>query len=198
MIIDEVFQRLIDALVALPGIGKKSAYRIAFHLLRLDEVEFDKILEDIASAKKKLKFCKSCGAISQFQICALCESPERKNGAVCVVERPEDIFFIENTGEFRGKYHVLNGAISPLDGIGPDEIRLRELFSRVEEEGFTEVLIATNPTLEGDATASYIANLLKNNSVKITRIAHGVTVGSNIEYADQYTLGKAIRSRLTL
>ncbi len=196
--VDEVFQNLIDALVSLPGIGKKSAYRIAFHLLRQDSSEFNRFIDNIAEAKRDLRFCASCGAISQNEICSICDSTDRNTGTICVVEQPEDIFFIENTGEFRGRYHVLNGAISPLDGIGPDEIKIKELCLRVQNENVNEVLVATNPTLEGDATATYIASLLKNFPVKITRIAHGVTVGSNIEYADQYTLGKAIRSRLTI
>ncbi|MBE7413085.1 MAG: recombination mediator RecR [Leptospiraceae bacterium] len=196
--VDEAFQNLIEAFVSLPGIGKKSAYRIAFHILRQDANEFDSFIKNIQEAKKNLKFCTVCGAISQNEICSICTSSNRNIGIVCVVEEPEDIFFIENTGEFRGKYHVLNGAISPLDGIGPDEIRIKELLNRVQNENLNEILMATNPTLEGDATATYIASLLKNSSIKITRIAHGVAVGSNIEYADQYTLGKAIRSRLTL
>ncbi|HNF25802.1 MAG TPA: recombination mediator RecR, partial [Leptospiraceae bacterium] len=132
------------------------------------------------------------------EICSICSNDHRSKNILCIVEQPEDVFFVENTGEFPGKYHVLGGAISPIDGIGPDKLRIRELLNRLKDSLLEEILIATNPTLEGDATASYISSLLKDSGIKVTRIAHGVTVGSTIEYADQYTLGKAIRSRLAI
>lgn len=185
-------------MTSLPGIGKKSAYRIGFHVLRMDESQFKIFLDNLTEFKEGLGFCKICGSITQEVICDVCTSEKRNAKLICVVEQPEDVFFIENTGEFQGKYHVLNGVISPIDGIGPENLRIQELVQRIAKEGVEELLLATNPTLEGDATASYINQLVGQENVKITRIAHGVTVGSTIEYADQYTLGKAIKSRVSL
>lgn len=164
----------------------------------MDASAFQNFIDTIESVKASLKFCKKCGGITEFEICEICSSDKRLTSIICIIENPEDIFFIENTGEYKGKYHVLNGVISPLDGVGPENLRIKELLERLKEEPFEEVLIATNPTLEGDATASYLFNLIKPIGLKITRIAHGVTVGSTLEYADQYTLGKAIRARLTI
>ena len=192
---DLLFKKLVSTLSSLPGIGKKSAYRLGFHILRMDATAFSNFIESIESVKSNLKFCKKCAGITEFEICT---GESRLKNILCVVELPEDIFFIENTGEYKGKYHVLNGVISPLDGIGPENLRIKELLERLKEEPVEEVLLATNPTLEGDATASYLFNLLRATGIKLSRIAHGVTVGSTLEYADQYTLGKAIKSRLTI
>ncbi len=164
----------------------------------MDESSFQTWLNGIKEARERLHFCEICGGLTEETICNICESPKRDESIVCVVEQPEDIFFIENTKEYFGKYHVLNGAISPLDGIGPDQLRIKSLMHRIEEGSIGEVLVATNPTLEGDATASYLSHLIKEKGIRVTRIAHGITIGGTIEYSDQYTLGKAIKSRLTL
>lgn len=195
---DPLLKKLVASFSSLPGIGRKSAYRIAFFLLRMEETNFQNFLHTLEEFKTNLRFCKKCGAITELEVCDICTSDSRLSTILCVVEQPEDIFFIENTNEFKGKYHVLNGVISPLDGIGPDNLRIKELLERLKDSEVEEVLLATNPTLEGDATASYLFNLLKPIGLKITRIAHGVTVGSTLEYADQYTLAKAIKSRLVI
>lgn len=195
---DLLFKKLVSTLSSLPGIGKKSAYRLGFHILRMDSSAFANFIDSIESVKSNLKFCKKCAGITEFEVCEICTGETRLKNILCVVELPEDIFFIENTGEYKGKYHVLNGVISPLDGIGPENLRIKELLERLKDEPVEEVLLATNPTLEGDATASYLFNLLRATGIKLSRIAHGVTVGSTLEYADQYTLGKAIKSRLTI
>ncbi|MCC5813517.1 MAG: recombination protein RecR [Leptospira sp.] len=187
---------MVTSLSGLPGIGRKSATRIAFHLLRMDPNAFQLFIGNIKDTKENLKFCKLCAGITEHDICDICSSPKRDSNILCVVEQPEDIFFIEKTNVFSGKYHVLNGAISPLDGIGPEELRIAELEARIENQRVEEILLATNPTLEGDATASYISSVLQKFNVRITRIAHGLTVGGTIEYSDQYTLSKAIQSRL--
>lgn len=195
---DDLFIKMVSTLTSLPGIGKKSAYRIGFFLLRADDATFKQFISNLTTVKERLKFCSVCGGLTEWEICDICSSSNRDSSIICVVEQPEDIFFIESTGEYKGKYHVLNGSISPLDGIGPDQLRIKSLIVRAEQDAVHEVLIATNPTIEGDVTAAYIHNILKEKKIRATRIAHGVTVGSTIEFADQYTLGKAIRSRLVL
>ncbi|EMF83128.1 recombination protein RecR [Leptospira weilii serovar Topaz str. LT2116] len=195
---NHLLEEMVDALSSLPGIGRKSAFRISFHLLRLEQGLFNHFIHQLTDTKNKIKFCKQCGSYAETEICDICTSEKRDTHTFCVVEQPEDIFFIENTREFHGKYHVLNGVISPLEGIGPRDLRIKELLERIEPEQVKEVLVATNPTLEGDATADYLANQLKPLSVNVTRIAYGITVGGSIELADQYTLGRAIRSRLQL
>lgn len=195
---DPILTELVSVLSSLPGVGKKSAMRIGFHFLRMEKTEFDSWVKSLVQIKTAAKFCSECGGISDAEICSICSNDHRSKNILCIVEQPEDVFFVENTGEFPGKYHVLGGAISPIDGIGPEKLRIRELLNRLKDSVLEEILIATNPTLEGDATASYISSLLKDSGIKVTRIAHGVTVGSTIEYADQYTLGKAIRSRLAI
>ncbi|EMO87951.1 recombination mediator RecR [Leptospira noguchii] len=195
---NHLLDEMVEALSSLPGIGRKSAFRISFHLLRLEQGLFSQFIHQLTDTKSRIKFCKRCGSYAETQICEICVSEKRDSHTFCVVEQPEDIFFIENTREFHGKYHVLNGVISPLEGIGPRDLRIKELLERIEPEQVKEVLIATNPTLEGDATADYLANQLKPISVNVTRIAYGITVGGSIELADQYTLGRAIRSRLQL
>ncbi|MDX1957206.1 MAG: recombination mediator RecR [Leptospiraceae bacterium] len=195
---EDLLKKLVNTLSSLPGIGKKSAYRIGFHLIRMEETRFQQLIENLKEIKENIKFCKTCGSITDREVCDICLSETRSNEFLCVVEMPEDIFFIENTGEFKGKYHVLGGVISPIDGIGPDKLKISELLERLKSSSIKELLIATNPTLEGDATASYIANLLKDTDIRFTRIAHGVTIGSTLEFADQYTLGRAIRGRQKL
>ncbi|TGK27988.1 recombination protein RecR [Leptospira gomenensis] len=195
---NHLLEEMVDALSSLPGIGRKSAFRISFHLLRLEQGLFHQFIRQLTETKSRIQFCKRCGSYSETEICDICTSEKRDSHTFCVVEQPEDIFFIENTKEFQGKYHVLNGVISPLEGIGPRDLRIKELLERIEPEQVQEVLIATNPTLEGDATADYLANQLKPLSVNVTRIAYGITVGGSIELSDQYTLGRAIRSRLRL
>lgn len=195
---DVQFQKLVQAFSSLPGIGKKSATRIGFHILRMNRGNFDLWLQSIEEAKDELKFCQICGGLTESPVCGICLSEKRDSKILCVVEQPEDIFFIENTKEYFGKYHVLNGAISPLDGIGPNELRIKELLTRLSEGEVSEVLIATNPTLEGDATASYLSQEIRPLNIKVTRIAHGITIGGTLEYSDQYTLGKAIKSRLVI
>ncbi len=196
LLAEPFFEQIVSSLSGLPGIGRKSATRIAFHLLRMDPDSFTNFLESIKHGKENLRFCKVCAGITEHEICDICTNPNRDSRVLCVVEQPEDIFFIEKTKVFNGKYHVLNGAISPLDGIGPDQLRIAELETRCRQEEIQEILIATNPTLEGDATASYIYGILKDTGIAITRIAHGLTVGGTIEYSDQYTLSKAIQARL--
>ncbi|MCZ8341606.1 MAG: recombination mediator RecR [Leptospira sp.] len=195
---DVQFQKLVQAFSSLPGIGKKSATRIGFHILRMNRGNFDLWIQSIEEAKEELKFCQVCGGLTEKPVCGICLSEKRDSKILCVVEQPEDIFFIENTKEYFGKYHVLNGAISPLDGIGPNELRIKELLARLSEGIISEVLIATNPTLEGDATASYLSQEIRPLNIKVTRIAHGITIGGTLEYSDQYTLGKAIKSRLVI
>jgi len=192
------FQKLISSFSLLPGIGKKSATRIGFHVLRMDTSSFQAWINGIREARENLHFCEVCGGLTEDSICEICNSHKRDQSIVCVVEQPEDIFFIENTKEYFGKYHVLNGSISPLDGIGPDQLRIPQLLERLKNSNITEVLVATNPTLEGDATASYISTIIKSFGIRVSRIAHGITIGGTIEYSDQYTLGKAIKSRLTI
>ena len=195
---EDILQKLVSSLSILPGVGRKSAMRIAFFLIRMDPRNFDDFLSTLKQIKETIVFCNTCGGITDKNTCDICSSDSRSSRLICVVEEPEDILFIEKTGEIRGKYHVLNGVISPLDGIGPEKLRIRELLQRLRDTEVEELLIATNPTLEGDATASYITSILKDSHIKITRIAHGMTVGSTLEFADQYTLGRAIKSRTLL
>ncbi|TGK11761.1 recombination protein RecR [Leptospira fletcheri] len=195
---EHLIEGMVSALSSLPGIGKKSAYRISFHLLRQDSRIFHEFIRSLSDTKDRIRFCSRCGAYSEEEVCDLCLSSKRDGHTICVVEQPEDVFFIENTGEFKGRYHVLNGVISPLEGIGPQDLRIKELIARIQPEEVQEVLVATNPTLEGDATADYLNQQLHSLNITVTRIAYGITVGGSIELADQYTLGRAIRSRLKL
>lgn len=195
---EQILNRLLTSLTTLPGIGRKSALRIGFHLLRMEPKSFEDFLSNLRLVRESITFCEICGGMTDKAVCDICDSPNRTPSTICVVEKAEDIFFLEKTGEIKGKYHVLNGVISPLDGIGPDKLRVMELLQRIKDFPVEELLIATNPTLEGNATASYLSSLLKDTPIKITRIAHGVTVGSTLEYADQYTLGIAIKFRTTI
>lgn len=186
--------RLIEEFSKLPGIGAKSAQRLAFHVLNMDENQTEKLAEAIVEAKRNIKYCSSCGNLTDIDPCALCRNTARDKDLICVVQEPKDVLAMERTREFKGLYHVLHGAISPLGGIGPDDIKIKELLGRMTTD-VREVIIATNPNVEGEATAMYIARLLKPLGVKVTRIAHGIPVGGDLEYADEVTLSKALEGR---
>lgn len=188
-------QDLIDELGKLPGIGPKSAQRVAFHLLKLPREDALRLSRAIAEAKDKVVFCRRCFNVGEGEECGICLDARRDPAIVCVVEEPRDIVAVERTAEFRGRYHVLQGAISPIEGIGPDQLRVRELLARIEPEGITEVILCTNPNLEGEATSMYLSRLLKPLGLKVTRIASGLPVGGDLEYADELTLGRAIEYR---
>jgi len=188
-------QTLIDELGRLPGIGPKSAQRIAFHLLKLPAEDAARLAHAIEEAKAKVTFCTRCFNVSEGSECAICGDSRRDTTIICVVEEPRDIVAVEKTGEFKGRYHVLQGAISPIEGIGPEQLRVRELLTRLEPEGVTEVILATNPNIEGEATAMYLARLLKPLGLRVTRIASGLPVGGDLEYADEVTLGRALEGR---
>ena len=188
-------QTLIDELGRLPGIGPKSAQRIAFHLLKLPAEDAARLARAIEEAKAKVTFCTRCFNVSEGSECGICSDPRRDATVVCVVEEPRDIVAVEKTGEFKGRYHVLQGAISPIEGIGPEQLRVKELLIRLEPEGVTEVILATNPNIEGEATAMYLARLLKPLGFRVTRIASGLPVGGDLEYADEVTLGRALEGR---
>ncbi len=188
-------QALIDELGRLPGIGPKSAQRIAFHLLKLADEDVARLAHAITEAKAKVVFCQRCGNVSDAAECAICTDDRRDATVVCVVEEARDLVAVEKTGEYRGRYHVLQGAISPIDGIGPDQLKVRELLARLEPEGVREVILSTNPNIEGEATALYLARLLKPLGVRVTRIASGLPVGGDLEYADELTLGRALEGR---
>ena len=188
-------QDLIDELGRLPGIGPKSAQRIAFHLLKLPKQDAVRLARSITDAKDKVSFCELCFNIAEGVECGICTDPRRATGVVCVVEDPRDIVSVERTGEFRGRYHVLQGAISPIEGIGPDQLRVKELLARLDSESIDELILCTNPNLEGEATAMYLARLIKPLGVKVTRIASGMPVGGDLEYADELTLGRALEGR---
>ncbi|CAB4324268.1 MAG: recombination protein RecR [Actinobacteria bacterium] len=188
-------QELIDELGRLPGVGPKSAQRIAFHLLKLPSVDALRLANAIAIVKERVSFCLTCFNISEGEACGICTDTRRETSIVCVVEEPRDIVAVEKTGEFRGRYHVLQGAISPIEGIGPDQLKVKELLARLEPEGITEVILCTNPNIEGEATAMYISRLLKPLGLTVTRIASGLPVGGDLEYADELTLGRALEGR---
>ncbi|HEY3831217.1 MAG TPA: recombination mediator RecR [Acidimicrobiia bacterium] len=188
-------QNLIDELGRLPGIGPKSAQRIAFYVLKMPKPDADRLAQAIHEMKERISFCRRCFNISEGELCAICKDERRDAAVVCVVEEPRDIIAIERTAEFRGRYHVLQGAISPIEGIGPEQLRVRELVQRIGDEGINEVILATNPNIEGEATALYLANLLKPVGLTITRIASGLPVGGDLEYADEVTLGRALAGR---
>jgi recombination protein RecR len=188
-------QDLIDELGRLPGVGPKSAQRIAFHLLKVPTDDALRLSTAIAVVKERVAFCATCFNIAEGTECGICADPRREGAVVCVVEEPRDIVAVEKTGEFRGRYHVLQGAISPIEGIGPDQLRVKELLARLEPEGITEVILCTNPNIEGEATAMYLGRLLKPLGMKVTRIASGLPVGGDLEYADELTLGRALEGR---
>ena len=188
-------QDLIDALGRLPGIGPKSAQRIAFHILQADAEVATALLDSIRTVKERVKFCVECGNVSEEDQCRICRDPRRDNTLICVVEESKDVIAIERTREFRGKYHVLGGAISPIDGIGPEQLRIRELMARLADPGIVEVILATDPKLEGEATATYLARMIKPLEIKVSRLASGLPVGGDLEYADEVTLGRAFEGR---
>ena len=188
-------QDLIDELGRLPGIGPKSAQRIAFHLLKLPVQDAGRLSRAIDEMKARVAFCGRCFNVSEGPECEICADPRRDTHVVCVVEEPKDIVAVERTGEYRGRYHVLQGAISPIEGIGPDQLKVRELVARLEPEGITEVILCTNPNIEGEATAMYLARLLRPLGLEVTRIASGLPVGGDLEYADELTLGRALEGR---
>ena len=188
-------QALIDELGRLPGIGPKSAQRIAFFLLRVDAVDVRRLASAIVDAKDRVTWCRRCFNISEGELCSVCRDERRDPRSVCVVEEPRDIVAIERTGEFHGRYHVLQGAISPIEGIGPEQLRIKELLARIDQDGVDEIILATNPNIEGEATAMYLARLLKPLGMRVTRIASGLPVGGDLEYADEVTLGRAFEGR---
>ena len=188
-------QDLIDELGRLPGIGPKSAQRIAFHLLKTGKEDALRLSRAISEVKDRISFCQRCFNVCEGPYCGLCTDARRDETIVCVVEEPRDIVAVEKTGEFRGLYHVLQGAISPIEGIGPDQLKVKELLARIEAEQMAEVILCTNPNLEGEATAMYLARLLRPLGVRVTRIASGLPVGGDLEYADELTLGRALEGR---
>jgi recombination protein RecR len=188
-------QELVDELSRLPGIGPKSAQRLAFHLVKAPADEAKRLAEAIVQAKERMRFCRECGNLAEQELCRYCRDPGRDPTVICVVEEPKDVAAIEKAGVIKGRYHILGGAISPLDGVGPDDLRVNELLERVERHQVTEVILATNPNLEGNATAMYVAALLKPVGVKVTRLASGLPVGGDLEYADEITLGQALEGR---
>ena len=188
-------QDLIDELGRLPGVGPKGAQRIAFHLLQADPADVRRLAETLLEVKAKVKFCTTCFNVAEEEQCRICRDPRRDPSVLCVVEEYKDVVAIERTREFRGRYHVLGGAISPIDGIGPDQLHMRELFVRVADAEVTEVILATDPNVEGEATAAYLTRMLKPMELRVTRLASGLPVGGDLEYADEVTLGRAFAGR---
>ena len=188
-------QDLVDELGRLPGVGPKSAQRIAFHLLKLPTQDALRLAKAIAEAKERVTFCTRCFNLAEGEECGICADPRRDGHLLCVVEEPRDVIAVERTGGFKGRYHVLQGALSPIEGIGPDRLRLAELLERIEPEGITEVILCTNPNIEGETTAMFIAKKLSKSPVRVTRIASGLPVGGDLEYADELTLGRALEGR---
>jgi recombination protein RecR len=191
-----LLEAVITELTRLPGLGRKSAQRIAFHLLRSPETDAKKLAQSILELKARVEDCRICGNVTETQPCAICADTRRDSSILCVVEQPMDVLALERTGEFRGAYHVLKGSLSPIDGIGPEQLKLSELIARVKGGNVSEVIVATNPTAQGEATALYIARLLQNApGVRVTRIARGVPMGSDLEFSDQVTLARALSGR---
>lgn len=190
-----IVQDLIDELGRLPGIGPKSAQRIAFHILQTESFDTTRLAEILTVIRDKVKFCQVCGNVSEQELCGICRDPRRNSAIICVVEEAKDVVAIERTREFRGLYHVLGGAISPIDGIGPDDLRIGQLLKRLASTDVTEVIIATDPNLEGEATATYLTRLLVQPGLRVTRLASGLPVGGDLEYADEVTLGRAFEGR---
>jgi recombination protein RecR len=190
-----VVQDLIDELGRLPGVGPKSAQRIAFHLLQADPIDVRRLAELLVEVKDKVRFCAVCGNVSQEETCRICRDPRRDPTVICVVEESKDVVAVERTREFRGRYHVLGGAISPIEGIGPDQLRIKELMGRLADGTVTEVILATDPNLEGEATATYLTRFLGTMGLRVTRLASGLPVGGDLEYADEVTLGRAFEGR---
>jgi recombination protein RecR len=191
-------QDLIDELGRLPGVGPKSAQRIAFHLLAAEPADVSRLMSALQRVKDQVRFCRVCGNVAEDEECRICKDVRRDLTVICVVEEPKDVVAIERTREFRGRYHVLGGAISPIEGVGPDDLRVRELMTRLADGTVTELILATDPNLEGEATATYLARLVKPMGLSVTRLASGLPVGGDLEYADEITLGRAFSGRRTL
>lgn len=190
--------KLIEEFNKLPGVGNKTAQRLAFHVLNMPKENAQQLAQAIIDSKEKIKQCSICHNITDVDPCNICSSPKRQEDTICVVQEPRDIIAIEKTREFKGKYHVLHGAISPMEGIGPNEIYIKELLQRLQEEDIQEIILATNPSIEGEATAMYIAKLIKPLGIKVTRLAHGIPIGGDLEYTDEVTLSKALEGRTEL
>ena len=195
---DGAVQDLIDELGRLPGVGPKSAQRIAFHLLGTDGADVQRLADAITTVKEKVRFCETCGNVAESEQCRICADPRRDQTILCVVEEPKDVVAIERTREFRGRYHVLGGAIDPMNGVGPEELRIRQLLTRLGDGEVQEVIIATDPNIEGEATATYLARMLIPLGVTVSRLASGLPVGGDLEYADEVTLGRAFEGRRTV
>ncbi len=195
MMYEGVVQDLIDELGRLPGVGPKSAQRIAFHILAADPIDVQRLVDALREVKEKVRFCTVCGNVAEEDQCRICRDPRRDLTILCVVEEPKDVVAIEKTREFKGRYHVLGGAISPIEGIGPDDLRIRELMSRLSDATIVEVILATDPNLEGEATATYLARMISPLGVAVSRLASGLPVGGDLEYADEVTLGRAFEGR---
>ncbi|WP_066503911.1 recombination mediator RecR [Abyssisolibacter fermentans] len=191
----EPIAMLIEELSKLPGIGKKTAQRLAYHILNVSNMEAMSLANAIVNAKRNIKYCSICNNLTQKDPCNICSDAKRDKSTICVVEGPKDVVAMEKTREYRGLYHVLHGSISPMDGIGPEEIKIKELLVRLQDDTVKELILATNPTIEGEATAMYISRLLKPTGIKMTRIAYGIPVGGDLEYADEVTLSKALHGR---
>jgi recombination protein RecR len=190
-----IVQDLIDELGRLPGIGPKSAQRIAFHILAADPVDILRLADALREVKERVRFCSICGNVSEEEQCRICRDPRRDLSVLCVVEESKDVVAIERTREFRGRYHVLGGAINPIEGVGPDDLRIRELMARLADNAVTEVILATDPNLEGEATATYLARMISPLGIAVSRLASGLPVGGDLEYADEVTLGRAFEGR---
>ena len=193
-----IVQELIDELGRLPGIGPKSAQRIAFHILQTESFDTQRLAQILMDVRDKVRFCSICGNVAEQDTCSICRDPRRSPATICVVEEAKDVVAIERTREFRGLYHVLGGAISPIDGIGPDDLRITQLVQRLADSTVTEVIIATDPNLEGEATATYLTRLLVQPGLRVSRLASGLPVGGDLEYADEVTLGRAFEGRRTV
>ncbi len=190
-----IVQDLIEEFAKLPGVGPKGATRIAFYLLNSDHKEVERLAEILKEVREKVRFCKDCYNVSQNELCRICADTRRDQTSICVVEEPKDVLAVERTREFRGRYHVLGGAISPIDGIGPDDLRIKELMTRLADRNISEIILATDPNLEGEATATYLTRLISPLGIKVTRLASGLPVGGDLEYADEITLGRAFEGR---
>ena len=193
-----VIQELIDELGRLPGVGPKSAQRIAFYLLQAEEDQAKRLAEVLTEVKERVRFCEKCGNVAEAELCNICRDPRRSKASICVVEESKDVQAIERTREFKGLYHVLGGAISPIEGIGPDNLRIKELVARLADPEIKEIIIATDPNLEGEATATYLTRMLSPMGITISRLASGLPVGGDLEYADEITLGRAFEGRRTV
>lgn len=198
VVYEESLSRLINEFKKMPSVGTKTAQRLAFYILRISNEEASKLANSITDLKKKMRQCSICGNITESEVCIICKNPKRDQGVICVVEEPKDIVVIEKTGVFKGLYHVLMGAISPLEGIGPDDLRLTQLITRINSGDIREIIVATEPNTEGEATAIYLAQLIKPLNVKVSRIARGLPMGIDIEYADEDSLAKSLEGRIAL